>query len=79
MPQFSRGLQPIGTVNGTPFATRQQSGPLMKAARALMKSKSPTKARSPKATLKKHGKTRNIEADNKLHVGNDTSKMSKYF
>jgi hypothetical protein len=79
LPQFSRGLQPIGAVNGTPIATRQQSGPLLKAVRSLMKSKSPAKPKARKSTTKGHRKTRGLESDNKLHVGNDSSKMSKYF
>ncbi len=79
LPQFSRGLNPIGTVHGATFATRQQSGPLIKAMKALTKIKQTPKLKTKKIPARRHGKTRNLEADSRVHFGKESFKPSDLF
>lgn len=79
LPQFSRGLNPIGTIHGAAFATRRQSGPLIKAMKALTKIKQTPKLKTKKVPHRRHGKTRNLEADGRVHFGKESFKSSDLY
>lgn len=73
-------MQPIGQP-GAYFATRQQAGPLWKMMKAMAKMKSAPKAKTAtrKSAARRHGKTRNVEADQKVHIGKQSFKQSDLY
>ena len=73
IPIFSGGIHPIGTVNGTPVASKKHAGVLMKRIMSLAKAapKMGKATKGHKGKVFKGGKIprRGIESDSKVHVG----------